>query len=527
MKIMLKSLVFIGIIALLVFSLSDLILAQGLDAPKFNPEIEKIISAGAYSHANWGLLVLDLESTKTVYELNAGKMFCPGSTVKLFTVAAALDTFGIDYRFKTPVYRCGEITSSGELKGDLILVANGDITMGGRAMPDGHIAYTEFDHTDANALDGAVLTDPDPLAGLDKLARQVAQKGIKKISGDIVIDDRLFDMTSPGIPGCDFKMTPIMINDNLIDFVITSSEPGKTAKVKWRPNTLAYKVDAKVNTIAEGKENAIKIKLTAPGHITLRGEILAGSKPLVKTYTVQDPSSFARSLFIEALNRAGVETSASVLAKNSQALLPSKDAYANLPQVALFASEPFPEYARLILKVSHNQGADTLPLLIAARNNKRTFWEGLRLEHPFFQRAGVDRETFSISDGGGGVKSDLLSPVAVVQLLSYMAEQADFKAYYDALPIMGVDGTLATVVGPESPVRGKVSAKTGTIVDYDIVNDRYLLLSKGLAGYMNTSKGKKFAFALYVNNIHMDNVEDLTGIGKTFGKICEIIYENN
>jgi len=64
-------------------------------------------------------------------------------------------------------------------------------------------------------------------------------------------------------------------------------------------------------------------------------------------------------------------------------------------------------------------------------------------------------------------------------------------------------------------------------VDYDIVNDRYLLLSKGLAGYMNTSKGKKFAFALYVNNIHMDNVEDLTGIGKTFGKICEIIYENN
>ncbi|MDP8297841.1 MAG: D-alanyl-D-alanine carboxypeptidase, partial [Candidatus Orphnella occulta] len=110
-----------------------------------------------------------------------------------------------------------------------------------------------------------------------------------------------------------------------------------------------------------------------------------------------------------------------------------------------------------------------------------------------------------MSDGGGGVKSDLLSPVAVVQLLSYMAEQADFKAYYDALPIMGVDGTLATVVGPESPVRGKVSAKTGTIVDYDIVNDRYLLLSKGLAGYMNTSKGKKFAFALYVNNIHMDN----------------------
>ena len=216
-----------------------------------------------------------------------------------------------------------------------------------------------------------------------------------------------------------------------------------------------------------------------------------------------------------------------MLTKNPQGQLPPKNAYANLSQVALLVSEPFPEYARLILKVSHNQGADTLPLLIAAKNGKRTFWEGLRLEYPFFKRAGVDHETFSISDGGGGVKSDLLSPVAVVRLLTYMSEHADFKAYFDALPIIGVDGTLATAVGVKSPVRGKVRAKTGTIVDYDIVNDRYLLLAKGLAGYMDTSRGRKLVFALYANNIHMDSTEDLSEIGKTFGKICEIIYENN
>ena len=220
MKITLKFFVFIGIIVFLVFSLSRPILAQDMGNSKLNTEIEKIINTGVYRHANWGLLALDIESGKTVYELNAGKMFCPGSTVKLFTVAAALDAFGIDYRFKTPVYQRGKVTPSGELKGDLILVASGDITTGGRRTPDGHIAYTDFDHTDANALDGAVLTDPDPLAGLDNLAIQVAQKGIKKISGDIIIDDRLFDITSPGVPGCEFKMTPIMINDNLIDFVI-------------------------------------------------------------------------------------------------------------------------------------------------------------------------------------------------------------------------------------------------------------------------------------------------------------------
>src|SRR5437870_4588397 len=42
--------------------------------------IEAVINGADYKHAHWGVLVLDIESNETVYELNADKLFAPAST---------------------------------------------------------------------------------------------------------------------------------------------------------------------------------------------------------------------------------------------------------------------------------------------------------------------------------------------------------------------------------------------------------------------------------------------------------------
>ena len=128
-------------------------------------------------YTQWGIYAVDRETGEAVYDLNSVQRYVPGSTTKLFPAAAALTAYGPDFRFQTPVYRRGEVVD-GALDGDLILVASGDITMGGRDQPDGTLAYGNIDHTDANAVPGvATLTDTDPLAGLDALARQVADAG--------------------------------------------------------------------------------------------------------------------------------------------------------------------------------------------------------------------------------------------------------------------------------------------------------------------------------------------------------------
>jgi D-alanyl-D-alanine carboxypeptidase len=104
-----------------------------------------------------------------------------------------LNALGADYRFKTPIYRTADVSSDGELKGDLILVASGDPTLGGRTTPDDKIAFTDVDHGDANALPGVELVARDPLSGLDELAKQVVASGIKKISGKVSSSSRRTD----------------------------------------------------------------------------------------------------------------------------------------------------------------------------------------------------------------------------------------------------------------------------------------------------------------------------------------------
>src|SRR5207244_3291124 len=79
----------------------------------------------------------------------------------------------------------------GALRGDLILVAAGDLTLGGRTLPDGAMAFVDNDHTYADATSTtANITPTDPLAGLKDLARQVKAVANHPRQGEALIDPR-------------------------------------------------------------------------------------------------------------------------------------------------------------------------------------------------------------------------------------------------------------------------------------------------------------------------------------------------
>jgi D-alanyl-D-alanine carboxypeptidase/D-alanyl-D-alanine-endopeptidase (penicillin-binding protein 4) len=259
--------------------------------------------------------------------------------------------------------------------------------------------------------------------------------------------------------------------------------------------------------------------------LVIRGQIATGHKPLVLTYEVSDPASSARSLLIEALRRADVTVEASPLAKNPSGRLPERERYSGLKKVADLTSPPFSENARLILKVSHNLHASMLPLLLAARHGGRTLNDGLRRQREFLIKAGIDADSISFGGAAGGDAADYVTPRATVGLLRYMAVRDDFAAYERALPVLGQDGTLATAVPADSPVHGKVQAKTGTMFWHNRMNGGSILTSKSLAGYMTTSSGRRLAFAVFVNNLPTKTGEDRTRIGKALGQLCQVIFE--
>src|SRR5437868_4396239 len=107
--------------------------------------ITAVMQKPRYARSTWNLLVTDVATGENIYELQPDQMALTGSIRKLFSVGLALRQLGADHRFTTPVYRRGAVDAQGVLAGDLVLVAAGDLTLGGRLQADGTIAFTDFD----------------------------------------------------------------------------------------------------------------------------------------------------------------------------------------------------------------------------------------------------------------------------------------------------------------------------------------------------------------------------------------------
>lgn len=520
-------------IALLVCA-GSVLSAQEFGRSKLQDAVRSVIDQPKYRSAHWGLYVVDAKTGTVLLDHQSEKLFAPASCTKLFSVAAAFEQLGADYRFKTRVVHTGKLDEATKtLQGNIVLVASGDLTMGGRTLADGTIAFKNNDHTYANGGIKGELTETDPLAGLNEMAKTIAKK-IKTIQGEVLIDDRLFEKAegSGSGPG---RLTPIMINDNLIDFVITpGTEAGQIAKVEYRPQGSAIQIDAQVVTITEletpkqgepARKNkpTISISSPLPGRFVVRGMIPMKHTPLLRVREVDDATSHARSLFIDALLRAGVQVKASSLALQLPDQLPPGETISQLPVVAEYQSLPFSEHARLILKVSHNLHASTLPLILAAHHQQRTVAQGLRHQTDSLTKLQVPMEGLSFGGGAGGSRADHASPRAAVALLQAMTKRPDGVHYRRALPIVGIDGTPASAVDPTSPARGKFQAKTGTLSWTNSLQGNSIMTSKALAGYGETAQGRQIIFAFFVNNVLVGE-DGTVQAGRDLGKLCELVF---
>ncbi|MBA4064327.1 MAG: D-alanyl-D-alanine carboxypeptidase/D-alanyl-D-alanine-endopeptidase [Isosphaera sp.] len=491
--------------------------------PDLARHLDAVMDGPDYRHATWGVLVVDAKTGDTVYARNPEALLVPASVTKLFSCAAALVALGPDSTTETAVYERG-VRANGTLRGDLILVAAGDLTFGGRAK-GGKTVFKDKDHTYANSGGGAELTDTDPLAALNDLAKQVKAAGVTRVDGEVLVDDRLFARTRGSGSGPD-AVSPILVNDNVVDIVVEPGEKeGDPARVTARPESAAYHMDASVATGPAKSAVTLELRQVGVNQFTVRGRVPAGGKPLVRIFPVDEPAVVARTLFVEALRRAGVAVAAPVL-RPDRVDFPPRDGYAKLTKVAAFTSPPLKEAVAVTLKVSHNLYASTLPCLVAVSKGHTTAEAGLREQRKILKDLGVDVSQVSFGGGAGGARADHVTARATVQLLQGMAKRPEWEAYRDALPVLGVDGTLAEVVPPDSPARGKAFAKTGTLVWYDAANERSVLTSKALAGTMTTKAGTGLFFAAFVNNVPLPEGVGTGREGRVLGKLCELLHEH-
>ena len=512
-------------------------------APGIPDDIAAVFSKPMYQDSTWALRVVDMDSGEVIYDLRSDENLYVGSVRKLFTIGEALVALGPDYTFRTPVYQRGTVSSEGVLEGDLILVASGDFTMGGRRNPDGTMAVTDYDHNEANSLGNAELSAPDPLGGYDALARQVAASGITRISGDVIIDDRLFQ---PFDFRDEFLVRPIFVNDDVVDVIINPTGPGELASVEHRPASQAFSVDSNLRTVSAGADTGVELIPELPDCIgtagcsgSVIGDIavdfvppLTEAFPLVQVFRIVEPANYARTVFIEALERAGVSVdSVPAVAANDRAALPAKDSYSPDDLLAELVSLPYSEYARFVLKVSYNIGSDTSLMLWGLTEGVDSMDAALAAEREHLtQDIGIPGDEFLFFDGSGGGPATATN-TAILQMLKYNSEQAVFPALLKAMPVMGEDGSLAFVTDFEADptlagAKGNVIAKPGTYATGS--EDGILLNGQSFAGYIDARSGRRLMYALRVDNTPLGaDVQNIIEVFQDQGTISAIIWRDN
>lgn len=496
--------------------------------------IAAIMHKPRYADSTWSLLVTDVATGESFDALNADEMSLTGSTRKLFSVGVALDSLGAAARQITTVYRTAA--------DDLVLVAGGDLTFGGRRIDGDTVQVTDFDHNDANGLGSAVLTPQDPLYSLDRLAADVEASGVTSVTGNVSVDTSLFD--SYRVPNGNLFITPMMVNENQVDVTITPTQPGQPAIVDYRPSSAAFTVGGSVMTTAAGADETVSFSdsnligcLGDEGCTgTVGGTIpmgytgpLTGSGSFVGTFRIEDPSTYARTAFIEALERHGVTVAAPAVSPNPVTAGVSSTGHPSGTLVASYISPPFSQNANLVLKVSLNLGANLDLSLFGLTKGERTIDGSLAAERrTLIDDFGLNGGQFEFPTNGSGTPDSRAAPRALVQLLSHMSTTAVAAPFKSALPVMGVSGSLATT-GTSLPGRGHVFAKPGTTVSPGPDGTSLVLKAQNLAGYIETRGGRKVAYALMVNNAGPVTVPTLaTDVGEVFedeGTISSIIYE--
>ncbi len=504
--------------SLLLLLCSPLAMLQAQPAP--DARIRAVMDRPEFAHASWGMEFYDLDTKTVRASFNGDRLFVPGSTTKLLTMGTALEVLGADHRFRTRVYRTGAIRN-GVLDGDLVLVASGDPNLSGRRRADGSYAFIDRDHSY-----GGMPLPTDPLVTLRDIAKQIAARGITSVTGQVIVDVSLFPEGDREL-GTNVVLSPMVVNDNVVDIVVTpGSRAGEPAGVVVSPRTGYLTVRSMIATTDSGSASSVRTTEDSSS-IDHRVLVVTGSVPrgaaVNMRWAVASPRRFGEVALSEVLADAGVKALPR-LGQRVIDLAALSRSYADSMLVAEHVSLALTAEAVVLLKTSQNLHASNFPLLLGALPaNRASGMNGFDLAREWLQREGLDLDGAMQGDGAGG--DAFFSPRFMTRYLALVATRPWAAAFEAALPILGRDGTLATIQ-VSAPGAGKVFAKTGTYATYDPLNKRTLVTGKGLAGYFRSKSGRRIAFAIYVNHFAVKSGDPAIVAGQALGEIASLAWEH-
>lgn len=430
---------------------------QAIDA-ELARDIDKILSDKRLKGVRVSVHVRDLHTDKTLYEQHADRKLNPASNAKIITAAAALDRFGPSHTYKTELWGHGKKTGDGQFDGDLALVGGGD-------------PFLEWSH-------------------LLEMAERARRKGIKTITGDLLVDDTTFDdvMMPPAFDQkreeAPYRTTVggVAAAFSAMTVIVSPGKEGKRPAVSFDPPCDYAIIDNKATTVASSRaarKDPLSIKLARDGQRTrviIRGKTHQGASVRKR---VDAPTLYAGHLMKAALKRLGVELKGKVRRAPSPKggrLLARHKSYTMTYLLVAMQKWSNNFMAEMIFK-SLDQGDDPAT------------WAGAQSRvQDFLGKAGLKPGSYKFTNGSGLYDANELSARQLTTLLAYMETRRDLLPDFEAsLAVAGVDGTLGRRMR-NTRAQGQLRAKTGTL--NKVVT---------LTGVVWTADGRKLAFSILFN----------------------------
>ncbi|HYW05033.1 MAG TPA: D-alanyl-D-alanine carboxypeptidase/D-alanyl-D-alanine-endopeptidase [Gammaproteobacteria bacterium] len=419
--------------------------------------------------------VIDLQDGRTLAAVHAGRSLTPASVSKLYVAAAALRQWGADHRFRTAALRSGELRH-GRLRGDLVLRGAGD----------------------------PGLTN----AQLWTLAQRVADAGVRRIDGAIVVDQSLFghvpcatkdrckaltvsrDAYNAPLSAAGFDYSAACLR------VAPGGSPGSPARLAIEPFDLPmFGLRGQVRTLAAGKPTRIRVLRHSAQRrewFQVSGAIAADAGPRCHYRAVAHPARYTGEALRAFLEQAGVDV------RHAAVRVADRPRH-GVPLVQVRGTA-LGKQLRGMLTYSNDYMADTLALDLARTDDSppltlaragawltryargvdaRSPWPGARKSRPV------------LASGSGLTVGSRLSADDLVALLADVYRRyGDFPALLGALTVPG-QTPVAMLKGGSKAWENRVAVKTGSLSQPVSVF--------ALAGYLRLEGGGWGAFAVLIN----------------------------
>ncbi|MDB4882943.1 MAG: D-alanyl-D-alanine carboxypeptidase/D-alanyl-D-alanine-endopeptidase [Gemmatimonadetes bacterium] len=460
--------------------------------------IDSLIDVPEFRSTNWGVLVVDPGRGETLYARNADKLFMPASNQKLLTGSTALTQLGPDYRWSTTVLARGPIRD-GELAGSLIVRGNGDPSM------------------------SAHMQRGDALAPMRAIADSLRAHGVTRIDGPLVAQslftdgqlgygwsyDDLDASYSAGVDGLYF-------NEGFTEVVVYGgARAGDPVRAITRPASTYPRLIIRATT-ADRLANGATVADTSTSRaitvaqdsshtgVLVSGTIAAGDSAVVEI-TFRDLGAAYLAALREALTSRGIVVAPERAPPPGGATI-SGPTTTQLDSLFTLRSPTLREVLPFFEKPSQNQIGEILfKTLALEKTGVGRADSASRVVSRQLIAWGAQADGFAVRDGSGLSRHDYVSPRTIVTVLDAMRKSPNFKTFYDALPIAGVDGTIRSRMR-NTAAMGNVHAKTGTL-------DK----ARSLSGYVTTADGRMLLFSALCNNYvvptrRVDMVSDALGV---------------